>query len=327
MTPVPEFHATQRIVSLLSSATEILYALGLGDHVTAISHECDYPPEALSKPRATVCRINAEASSREIDDEVRRRLQAGLPLYEVDRDLLARLRPQLIVTQAQCDVCAVRYEDVIETARCLPELGGAQIVALNPASLEDVFRDILRVGDAAGCLVAAQEYVDALRRRVDLVRVRTQGLPPSQKPRVVCIEWIEPLMLAANWIPELLDLAGAAPGIGAGGGHSKYHSWSDVVEYQPEVLIIMPCGFDAKRAGREAKSLSRLTGWKDMPAVRTGRVFAVDANAYFNRPGPRLVESLELLAHLVHPERFPQADLPAELLPGRAFICLTDDIG
>jgi iron complex transport system substrate-binding protein len=300
----------QRIVSLLSSATEMLYALGLGDRVAAISHECDYPPEAIGKPRATVCRIDAAAPSGEIDRQVRSRMEAGLPLYEVDRELLARLKPDLIVTQAQCDVCAVRYEDVVETVQCLPELSGAEIVALNPASLDDILNDILRVGEAAGRAEHAAGYVASLRSRVDRVRQKTQAVPPGQKPKVACIEWVEPLMLAGNWMPELLQIAGAAPGI-TSSGPSHYHRWQEVVEYQPEVLIIMPCGFDARRAAAEAAALTKLPGWSDLPAVRHGRVFAVDANAYFNRPGPRIVESLELLAHLIHPERTPRSSLAA----------------
>jgi iron complex transport system substrate-binding protein len=314
----------QRIASLLSSATEILYALGLGDRVVAISHECDFPREALDKPRATICRLDIAAPSGEIDTQVRSRLEAGLPLYEVDRNLLARLEPDLIVTQAQCDVCAVRYQDVVETVRSLPRLRDAEIVALNPASLDDILGDILRVGEAAGCPTRAAEYVASLRCRIARVRQTTQDLPEAQRPRVACIEWIEPLMLAGNWMPELLQIAGAAPGIVASSGPSQYRGWREVLDYRPEVIIVMPCGFDAQRAAAEAATLTKLPGWRDLPAVRRGRVFAVDASSYFNRPGPRIVESLELLAHLVHPERFPQPELPGESSLGEAAISLTE---
>jgi iron complex transport system substrate-binding protein len=219
-------------------------------------------------------------------------------------------------------VCAVRYEDVAATVQSLPELQGTKIVSLNPASLADILNDIVLVGEAAGCREHAAEYVASLRRRIDRVRQTTQSLPEAQKPRVVCIEWIEPLMLAGNWMPELLEIAGAAPGIVASSGPSQYHGWREFVEFQPEVVIVMPCGFDARRAADEAKVLAKLPGWSELPAVRGGRVFAVDANAYFNRPGPRIVESVELLAHLVHPQRFPRSSLSRELSTGGAFVCL-----
>jgi iron complex transport system substrate-binding protein len=209
-------------------------------------------------------------------------------------------------------VCAVRYQDVAAAVQRIPELRATEIVALNPASLDDILNDIVRVGEAADCRRRAAEYVASLRRRVERVRQISQGLPEARRPRVACIEWIEPLMLAGNWMPELLQIAGAAPGIVASAGLSQYHSWQEVVDYRPEVMIVMPCGFDARRAAAEAAVLSKLPGWSDLPAVRHGRVFAVDANAYFNRPGPRIVESVELLAHLLHPEQCAPPELPGE---------------
>ncbi|MBW3598829.1 MAG: cobalamin-binding protein, partial [Planctomycetes bacterium] len=274
------------IVSLLSSATEMLYMLGLGDRIAAVSHECDYPPEAAEKPRGTICRIDAAAPSGAIDEEVRRRIRQGLPLYEIDVDLLVRLRPDLIVTQAQCDVCAVRFEDVTAAVSSTPELAATRVVPLNPASLDDVLRDIRRIGEAAGCPGRAEEVVADLQRRIARVQAATRDIPSHQKPRVACIEWIEPLMLAGNWMPQLLDLAGAAPGPTTAGEHSRYHAWQEVIDFQPEVIVVMPCGFDLPRTIQEAAALREQPGWSDLPAVRNSRVFAVDGNAYFNRAGP-----------------------------------------
>jgi iron complex transport system substrate-binding protein len=293
----------QRIASLLSSSTEMLYALGLGDRVVAVSHECDYPPEVRSKPRVTRTTIAADAPSGQIDEQVRKLSQQGLPLYEIDRPLLAELRPDLIVTQAQCDVCAVRYADVLETVRTTPALEHARVVALNPQSLEDVLADVARLGQATGCEVAAEACVEGLRQRVAAVERRTLPVAQEQRPRVACIEWIEPLMIAGNWMPQLIELAGGRQALAEIGRHSGYVSWDDVRRFDPQVVVAAPCGFDLSRTLAEVPRLLCLDGWRDLTAVREGRVYAVDGNAYFNRSGPRLVDSLEILAHLFHPTR------------------------
>lgn len=303
--------APRRIASLLASATELLYGLGLGERVVAISHECDYPPGATDKPRVTKTRVAASATSREIDEQVRAMAGGGEPLYELDTDRLAELAPDLIVTQAQCDVCAVRYQDVLDAVAAHDGLRGTQVVALNPLRLADILDDILRVGQAAGVADAARHYVASLQERIDRVRDTGKAIAPQSQPRVAALEWIEPPMLAANWMPELITLAGGRVPRDDAGQHSTYATWDDVVNYRPEVVVVMPCGFDLRRTVDEAAVLFDLPGWSDLPAVRDGRVFAVDANAYFNRSGPRIVDSLEILAHLIHPEVFgPPASVP-----------------
>jgi iron complex transport system substrate-binding protein len=282
----------------------MLFALGVGERVVGIGHECDWPPEATNRPRVTRTLLDSRQSSGAIDDQVRERFAAGLPLYEVDAELLAALEPDLVVTQAQCDVCAVRYEDVVSVVERSPALRQTQLVALAPESLEDIFRDVQRVGDAAGVSETARTYVASLQARIAAVRERTRSLP---RPRVVCIEWIEPLMLAANWTPALLELAGGAAGLVQAGTHSRYHTWQEIVAYDPEVLIISPCGFDLPRSLIEAQQLLRLPGWNELSAVMNDRVYVIDGNAYLNRSGPRIVDSLEILAHCLHPQQFANA--------------------
>ena len=296
--------SAERIASLLASSTEILHGLGLWDRVVAVSHECDYPAEAASKPRVTMTKIDAAASSDAIDEQVRAMSAAGESLYAIDCPLLAKLRPDLIVTQAQCDVCAVNYEDVVAAVGNEPALHGTRIVALNPTTLEDIFTDIRRVGEAADVNEAADQFVGALRARVAAVQKVTDGLDAADRPRVVCIEWISPLMLAANWTPELVKLAGARCDMMPAGKASEYSSWTNLVAYDPEIIVVMPCGFDLPRTIEESRTLAGLDHWAEITAVREGRVYAVDGNAYFNRSGPRIVDSLEMLAGLVHADRF-----------------------
>jgi iron complex transport system substrate-binding protein len=303
--------APERIASLLSSATEILYGIGLGDRVVAISHECDYPPEALDKPRVTVAHVASERSSQAIDDQVRQLAAKGAPLYGIDQQRLCELRPQLIVTQAQCDVCAVRYEDVLSMVRSHAAFRDTAVVALNPLSLDDIFHDVASVGEATQCREAAEQFAESLRGRVEAIAAKTRPLAAQDRPRVACIEWIEPLMLAANWTPQLIELAGGDNSLTKGGRHSSYSNWDQVIAYDPQVLVITPCGFDLARTIHESQVLPRLAGWNELSAVKDGRVFAVDGNAYFNRSGPRIVDSLEILAHLLHATRFSAPLSPA----------------
>jgi iron complex transport system substrate-binding protein len=291
-----------RIVSLLSSATEILYALGLGDSVVGVSHECDFPAEVVGKPKVSYTNIASDLSSVMIDRQVRELVAAGKPLYEIDVDLLVSLKPDLIVTQAQCDVCAIRYDDVVDTVRSEEALAATKIVALNPQSLGDILADIRRVGAATDRVAAAEQYVSELETRIAAVRDRTGNLPPERRKRVTCIEWIEPLMVAANWTPELVELAGGVQAGAVAGAHSTYTDWESIRTFDPEVIVVLPCGFDLQRTLREATVLRELPGWHDVAAVRAGNVNAVDGNALFNRSGPRIVDSLELLSQLVHPE-------------------------
>jgi iron complex transport system substrate-binding protein len=298
-----------RIVSLISSGTEILFALGLGPQVLAVSHECDWPPEARSLPVATRSRIDSSLPSLAIDQQVKRLLAAGEALYEVDAGLLRELRPDLIVTQAQCDVCAIRLADVLQLRETAPELAGCHVLPLNPMSLEDVLDDVRRVGQAAGATARGEMLVEEYRQRIARVETTTASLPIGERPRVLCVEWIEPLMAAGNWTPALIDRAGGQSGLAKAGQHSGYTSWSDVVVYDPEVILVAPCGFDLRRTLAEMPALQERPEWSSLSAVKNGRVYALDGNALVNRSGPRLIESLELLAHLLHPERLAASEL------------------
>lgn len=294
-----------KIASLLASGTEIVCGLGLADSLVAISHECDFPPQILDRPRVTRTRVDPHAASAEIDAQVRATASVGEPLYEVDFERLASLSPELIITQAQCDVCAVRYEDVANAVAQSPSLERTQVVALNPRRLGDILTDIRRVGRVAQCETGAAAYVAQLEQRIERVRKMTQDLPFDARPRVACLEWCEPPMLAANWMPELVELAGGrAPDSSVAGQHSNATTWDEVESFDPQVVLIMPCGIDLQRAISEARSLPELPQWPRLSAVQSGKVYAVDGNAYFNRSGPRIIDSLEILAYLLHPDRF-----------------------
>jgi iron complex transport system substrate-binding protein len=294
-----------RIVSLLSSATEMLFALGLGEQVLAVSHECDWPPQVTQLPRATQSRIDSAQSSAAIDEQVKHLLASGEPLYEINEPLLRQLAPDLIVTQAQCDVCAIRLADVLRLQGDAPELKHARVLTLNPNSLADVLQDIESIGAATQRESAAAELIAGYRQRIAAIVDRTSTLTAVQRPRVLCIEWIEPFMPAGNWTPELIALAGGVSGLAVAGEHSHYHTWDDVAAFDPQLIVIAPCGFDLARTLVEAEHLRQLPIWPQLTAVQQGNVFAVDGNALLNRSGPRLVDSLELLAQLIQPQLFP----------------------
>lgn len=294
-----------RIVSLLSSATEMLCGLGLADQLLAVSHECDWPPEVSGKPQATASAIDSSQSSEAIDRQVKQRLAEGLPLYTVSTELLAELKPDLIVTQAQCDVCAVRYQDVVDAVNTTPELASTKVVSLNPHTIDDVLFDISSLGQITGRASQATAWLAQLRERIATVRRVTDAIPPDQCTRVAIIEWTEPLMLAANWTPQLVQWAGGDCPLTVQGRHSTYCDWQVVANFNPQVVIVAPCGFGLDRAIVETRQLAETRPeWPLLEAVRQGRVFAMDGNAYLNRSGPRLVDTLEILARLVHPAFF-----------------------
>lgn len=297
-----------RIVSLLSSATEMLFALGLGAQVHAVSHECDFPPAVKTLPRATRSRIDSAQSSQAIDEQVKSLVARGDPLYEIDELLLRSLQPDLIITQAQCDVCAIKLADVLRFRDQAPELARTKVLPLNPNSLDDVLQDIERVAAATQTAAVAATILQDYRQRIEAVVSRTSALPAAARPRVLCIEWIEPLMPAGNWTPQLIEFAGGTSGLATPSSHSHYASWQEVSEFDPQVILVAPCGFDLPRALLEAAALPQVSGWAQLSAVKTGRVFAIDGNALLNRSGPRLVESLELLARLIHPELFREIE-------------------
>jgi iron complex transport system substrate-binding protein len=289
-----------RVVSLIASATEIVCALGCEDLLVARSHECDWPAGITKLPQASRPSFATRGGSRAIDLAVKDRLAKALSIYEVDAELLKRLRPDVILTQTQCQVCAVTPGDV-ERAVCQMTDHDVRVVALEPNRLGDVWEDIRRVADALGVPEKGEALIARLRRRVLEIGVRSAKL---ERPGVATIEWIDPLMAAGNWMPELIELAGGTPVFGEAGKHSPWMEWDDLVRKDPDVLMISPCGFGIARTEEELPLLEQHAGWGELKAVRGDRVYVADGNAYFHRPGPRLVESLEILAEILHPETF-----------------------
>ena len=298
-----------RICSLLPSAREIAFALGLGDSVVAVTHECDYPPEAKTKRVVVKNVIDAHTySSHEINRVISERLRAKKSIYTIDLPAFKAADPDLILTQELCDVCAVDYNEVIEASQVLSQK--PKIISLNPSLLSDVLREIEYVGQATGKEKVAEALVLHLRERID--QVRKQVSRADLRPRVACLEWLDPIYNAGHWVPEMVELAGGQEGLAQKARPSREINWEQVLDFAPEVMVLMPCGFDVKRTSEDARLLYSLPGWKELPAVRQGRVFAVNGHAYFNRSGPRLVDGLEILGQIIHPEIFPwQASVEA----------------
>ena len=290
-----------RVVSLLSSATEIVCALGCENLLVGRSHECDYPLSILGLPQCSRPRIDISGSSREIDERVKSSASQGLSLYDVDGARLRELAPDVILTQTQCEVCAVSLKDV-EAAVCGMLDRPAQIVSLHPNSLADLWRDIRLVAAALGLEDRDEVLVGRLQDRFSQLKSSVQRL--RTRPRVACLEWLDPLMAAGNWVPELVEIAGGENLFGTAGLHSPWMEWDELLAADPEIIVALPCGWDIKKASQELEPLTSCPGWADMPAVRTGRVYVTDGNQFFNRPGPRLVESAEILAEMFHPGEF-----------------------
>lgn len=292
-----------RVVSLLPSATEILHFVGAGDTLVGVTHECDHPPGVENLPKLTGTPIDHHAmSSAEIDAAVGEHLIDTDSIYSLDTKLLAELKPDLILTQGLCDVCAVSLNVVEQAVAGLSKT--PRVLSMNPTSLDEVLDVTIEVGDAVGHGLEARRKVGALQDRLDQVEQTVAGLP---RPRVGCIEWLDPPFSAGHWVPEMVRIAGGEEIFARTGEPSERLSWQQVFEAAPEVLLLMPCGFDSSRALREACSLPELLGWSGLPAVEKGRVWVVDANSYFSRPAPRLVEGVEILARVLHPTAFPDA--------------------
>jgi iron complex transport system substrate-binding protein len=285
-----------RIVSLVPSATEMLFALGLGEELVAVTHECDFPPEAGRLPTVTRNALPADLSSREIDAAVKERTLRGESIYELDTELLASLEPDLIVTQELCTVCAVSYEDVQGLARELDSQ--PRVISLDPTTVGEILGDARTLAQATGAKDAAVELVRIAAQRIDHVRVATRRL---KRPRVVALEWLDPPFAAGHWTPQLIEYAGGEDVLGLPGEHSEERTWDEVRAGRPDVVIVMPCGYDAQLAYREAEMHHQ-----ELASLGAGEIVAVDASAYFSRPGPRIVDGLELLAHILHPEAFPE---------------------
>ena len=290
-----------RIVSLVPSATELLFALGLGGDLIAVTHECDYPPAARGLPKVTHDLLPAGLSSAEIDAAVKERTLAGGSIYALDTELLHELEPDLIVTQALCAVCAVSFDDV----RALAEEMSSrpEVISLDPRTVGEVLGDARTIAQATGARDAAVDLVQQASARIDRVRLGVRGAP---RQRVVALEWLDPPYAAGHWTPQLIEFAGGEDVLGLAGEHSQEATWRMAAAAEPDVVIVMPCGYDAEIAHREAE-MHR----DQLAMLGAGQVVAVDAGAYFSRPGPRIVDGLELLAHILHPDRFPEAPGPA----------------
>jgi iron complex transport system substrate-binding protein len=292
--------APERIVSLLASGTELICALGLGDKLVGRSHECDHPAWVRQLPEVSRPSFDVTGSSREIDELVRTRLRAGEPLYRVDEALLAELAPDLLITQTHCEVCAVSPADL---AHGVPaKLTRRPLVALSGGDIAAILRGFLEVAQAVGTPERGARLVSELRARLDAVRARVAGLA---KPRVVCLEWIEPPFAMGNWGPELVEIAGGENLLGAPGQHSTTTPWQAVCDANPDVLIVTPCGFSLPRAESEMHAIASQPGYGELAAVKNGRVFVADGNLYFNRSSPSLFETPEIIAEMLHPNVFP----------------------
>jgi iron complex transport system substrate-binding protein len=282
-----------RIVSLVPSATETLYALGLGDSVVGVTHECDYPPEAAALPHLTSTVIPEGLTAREIDDEVRERTGRGEALYELDNERLHQLEPDLIVTQALCAVCAVSVDDVRAVAKEI--VSQPEVLSLDPTTLGEVLADVRTLGMATESMDEAENLLEVLADRIDDV---TDAVNGADRPVVAALEWLDPPWIAGHWVPQLVELAGGIDVLGHPGENSRSVQWEEVYASEPEVIVAMPCGYDTGRSADEV-----LDHRGALSRAGASRVYAVDAAAYFSRPGPRLVDGLELLAHILHPDR------------------------
>jgi iron complex transport system substrate-binding protein len=291
-----------RIVSLVPHATELLFALELGDQVVGVTHECDYPEEATELQPVTRNVLADALSPSEIDQAVRERTERGESIYELDEEILRDLEPDLIVTQALCHVCAVSVDEVQAVAQTLP--GPPQVISLDPQTYGETLGDVRTIAQATDSKDAALDLIARTARRADVIRLAVRDAP---RPRVAALEWLDPVFVAGHWTPQLIEMAGGEDVLGFAGEPSRVATWEEVAAAAPEVVVVMPCGYDAARALVEAEEFAGR-----LRSVGAGQVVAVNASAYFSRPGPRLIDGLELLAHILHPDRVPSA--PAEAL-------------
>lgn len=290
-----------RVVSLIASATEIVAALGFADQLVGRSHECDFPASVTRLPVCTEPKFDVHGTSAEVDRRVKSVLQDATSVYRVHADLLKELRPDVIVTQSHCEVCAVSERDV-EEAVCAWLGTRPRIVSLHPDALADVWEGVRQVAQALDVPERGEGLVRQLQERMAAIAARARALP--QRPTVACLEWLDPLMAAGNWMPELVAMAGGTDLFGAAGKHSPWMTWEQLRERDPDVIIALPCGYDLPKTREEIRPLTGRPEWGELGAVRGGRVYLTDGNQFFNRPGPRLVESLEILAEVLHPGAF-----------------------
>ena len=293
--------SAQKIVSLLPAATEIVCALGLESSLVGRSHECDHPENVKNLPVCSQANFPDGLSSADIDVKVKEILADALSVYTVKREVIKALSPDVVITQAQCEVCAVSLPEVEQALENYLDKQ-AHIISLQPNSLDDIFNDIATVANALDVKQAGLSLLEDLNERVDIIRHKLKFL--ENKPTVACIEWLEPLMISGNWVPELVQIAGGTPILAQAGKHSPYISWDDIRESDPEIILLMPCGFSIERTMREVNILLEQPGFINLKAVKNNRIYMADGNRYFNRPGPRIVDSVEILAEIIHPKQF-----------------------
>ena len=291
----------KRIISLLPAATEIVCALGLEHNLVGRSHECDFPESVKSLPVCSEANFADDLSSLEIDIKVKEILTEALSIYTVKREVIKELAPDVVITQAQCEVCAVSLKDVEESLDNYLDKE-SRIVSLQPNKLDDIFEDIKTVALALDVTDAGNVLVEDLQERIDIIRHKLKYV--ESRPTVACIEWLEPLMVSGNWIPEVVSTAGGSSILAEAGKHSPFVKWEDIQQANPDVIVVMPCGFSIERTMREMNILLELPGFAELSAVKNNRLYITDGNQYFNRPGPRIVDSIEIIAEIVHPKLF-----------------------
>ena len=286
----------QRVLSLLSSTTEIIYALGCGDRLVGRSHECDYPEQVSELPICTFPKFNVDGTSREVDDEVKSLVQSALSIYYINEKLLKELKPDIIFTQSQCEVCAVSVGEVENALKNITGLS-SRVISVEPNSMEDIFNDILTIAETLNVRKKGRELINLIKAKIDNIE---KIIHQKSSPSIAAIEWIDPLMAAGNWVPQLIRVAGGKNLFGEAGKHSPWMKYNDLVDKDPEIIIIMPCGYDIKKSLIEIKTLESKKGWGSLKAVRNRNVYITDGNQFFNRPGPRIIESLEILLEIIH---------------------------
>jgi iron complex transport system substrate-binding protein len=295
----------KRIASFLPSATEILYELGVRDQIVGVTHECDYPEDAKSKPRVIRSSFDqTKMNSKEIDNQISNMMESGGDIYIVDEQVLRTASPDLIVAQGLCDVCSPTTKEVEKAVSILnikPE-----VVILDPHNLEDILSNILQIAKKVGKEEQAQNLISSIQKRIEYVKTR----PVKSRPKVLCIEWLDPLFTAGHWVPQMVEIAGGINGLSATGEHSRRMKLEEAKKFEPDIIVLMPCGFDINRIQKEYSKLASDNQWKSIPAVKNNRVFAVDSNSYFSKPGPRTVTGIEILAKIIHPEVFGDLTVP-----------------
>jgi iron complex transport system substrate-binding protein len=291
----------RKIISLLPAATEIICALGLEQQLIGRSHECDYPESIKGLPVCSSAKFLPGSDSAEIDRQVKEILSDSLSIYTIDTELIKALAPDVIITQAQCEVCAVSLKDVEFAMNDLLEKD-CQVISLEPHGLSDIYQDIRNLADQLGVGAAGADLIELSEERIEIIRHKLKFI--TEKPKVACIEWLSPLMIAGNWTPEIIEIAGGIPVLAEKGKHSGYVSFEDIENENPDIIVLMPCGFSVERTLKEIDLLLELPGWRQLKAVQENRIYIADGNQYFNRSGPRITDSIEIMAEIINPKQF-----------------------